>query len=656
MRVKLVAPLVMAVVAVPGTAGAQSSTCDPHDTSRPCLMPFPNDARLTVRDAKTDTGLRVRLPQAAMPANKDGSRIEAREYNRNDGFSPGQTLVARIKGVDPKRLPPLTDLRRSLRRDASIVVIDARTGKRQLLWAELDSSVQRDRLLLIRPAKNWEEGRRYIVAVRRSVGRTARPSARFKAVMRGRGALGKRMRGSLRSLERAGIKRRDLVLAWDFTVASERSLSERSLAMRADAFRQLGDTTLGDGVVQGRAPAFEVTEVREFAPEENGGRLLRRVDGTLTVPCYLDKAGCPVGSRLRYASAGKDALPVQQPGNVQVAKFACVVPRAAQGAPARISLYGHGLLGGLGELNAGNIADMASEHNMVFCGTEWSGMASEDVPNAVASLNDLSNFPSIPDRLQQGFVNFQMLGRLMLHPQGLSTHPSFAGLLDTRALFYDGNSQGGIMGGALTALSVDFRRAVLGVPGMNFSLLLQRSSNWDLYGAILKPAYPAEADRVLSLSLIQMLWDRGEGNGYAHHMTDDPLRDTPAKKVLLQVAFGDWQVTQWAAEIEARTIGARTPPAILDPGRSPDRALLVGIPRIAAFPYDGSAITYWDSGAGRNGPPPPTNTPPRDGKDPHEAPRATPAARVQKSEFLKVDGKVVDVCAGKPCHSHDFAP
>ena len=35
------------------------------------------------------------------------------------------------------------------------------------------------------------------------------------------------------------------------------------------------------------------------------------------------------------------------------------------------------------------------------------------------------------------------------------------------------------MGGALTAVAPDFDRAVLGVPGMNYSTLLQRSVDFD---------------------------------------------------------------------------------------------------------------------------------------------------------------------------------
>jgi len=39
------------------------------------------------------------------------------------------------------------------------------------------------------------------------------------------------------------------------------------------------------------------------------------------------------------------------------------------------------------------------------------------------------------------------------------------------------------------------------------------------------------------------------------------------------------------------------------------------------------------------------------GFDPHGDPRSSSDARVQKSEFLKINGKVVDVCGGKACHA-----
>ena len=43
-------------------------------------------------------------------------------------------------------------------------------------------------------------------------------------------------------------------------------------------------------------------------------------------------------------------------------------------------------------------------------------------------------------------------------------------------------------------------------------------------------------------ALIQMVWDRAEANGYALHMTTDPLPDTPTHQVMQQVAYSDHQV------------------------------------------------------------------------------------------------------------------
>ncbi len=132
----------------------------------------------------------------------------------------------------------------------------------------------------------------------------------------------------------------------------------------------------------------------------------------------------------------------------------------------------------------------------MFCATDWIGMSTTDVPNVVTLLQDLSKFNTLVDRTQQGYVNFMYLGRWMIHPQGASSHPAFQvngqSVIDTQRLFYDGNSQGGILSGGLTALSPDFARAVHGVPGMNYSTLLSRSVDFDMYanGNIEGPTLP----------------------------------------------------------------------------------------------------------------------------------------------------------------------
>jgi hypothetical protein len=544
---------------------------------------------------------------------------------------------------------PITDIERSLDADAPIVIVNASTLAHHPFWAELDANAATEpqRALILRPAVNFAEATRYIVALRNmkdTGGALLTPNADFLAYRDGtptgdpvKEARRPHMEEIFTTLAAAGVPRNDLYLAWDFTVASERNITERLIAMRDDAFTYLGSA----------AAAFTVSEVTNDVDT----RIYRRVKGSYQVPRYVNSITAPARLVL-----GPDGLPVRQ-ATPQPAVFDCIIPRAAlpnatdPATPARASIYGHGLLGSNSEVGAGNVRDMANEHNFVFCATNWIGMANEDIPNAINILLNLSNFPSFPDRQQQAMVNQLFLARLMIHPQGFVSDPAFqdslgSPVIDTSGVFYDGNSQGGIFGGTVMAIAQDITRGVLGVPGMNYSLLLTRSVDFAAYSAILYPAYPDQLARPLLLALIQMLWDRSEPNGYAHHITSDPLPNTPAHKILLHVAFGDHQVANVSTEIEARTIGASIHQPALAPGRHSDVDPYFLIPTIPSYPFDGSALIIWDSGAAT---PPITNTAPNVGSDPHEHPRRTAAARVQKSEFLKAGGAVVDVCSGLPC-------
>ncbi len=653
-----------ALLAVAAPAAAQSlpqAGCDPLDPAV-CLQPWPNDF-FTRPDASTPTGKRLALPLLGMPRNAAGVPIRPDEYNRNDGFSPGSPIHTFVPGLDFGRtgLVPLTDMARAFDADQPAVVIDAATGERQLIWAEMDANAKTDaeRNLYIRPGRNWEEGHRYIVALRflrDAQGNELEAQPAFRAYRDKEPGTRKpvdprreHMDELFKTLNQAGVKRKDLYLAWDFTVGSEQRITERMLGIRDDAFARLGDTDLADGLLQGSAPTYRVTQVIETPSDP---QIIREVRGTFTVPCYLDKPACPTGSKFLYTDLDSNT-PTPLPGNTAAPTFRCIVPRSAQDGPRRVSLYGHGLFGSQSEVTAGNVKTMAAVHGFVFCATDWWGMANQDVVTTLGILGDLSNFALLPDRVQQGMLNFLLLGRLMIHPQGLAADPAFqvAGhsAIDTSALFYDGNSQGGIIGGALTAVAPDFRRAVLGVPGMNYSTLLQRSVDFDQFAAFLYPAYPREIERPMIFSLIQQLWDRGEANGYAHHMTSDPLADTPSHTVLLHPALGDHQVATVTAEVEARTIGAAIRQNPLDPGRSFDVQPFYAIPRIASFPYDGSVLEIWDNQI--TPPAPITNTPNRAGPDPHGSPRKTPAAQLQKSEHLRIGGAVIDTCGGGPCHS-----
>jgi hypothetical protein len=263
------------------------------------------------------------------------------------------------------------------------------------------------------------------------------------------------------------------------------------------------------------------------------------------------------------------------------------------------------------------------------------------------------------DRSQQGFVNFLYLGRALAHPGGLASNAAFQDsdhrpLIKTNELFYDGNSQGGIMGGALASLQVDATRIVLGVVGMNYSTLLNRSVDWEgplvdpanpdlpSYSSVLYTMFPNKMEQQLVMAFIQILWDRAEADGYAQHMTSEPLPNTPAHQVLMHVAFGDFQVANYSAEVEARTIGARLVTNSV-PARHWSPSGVFGLPAHTSG-AGGSALVYWDSG---NLPPPNANVPPDEaGGDPHEDPRRDPRGGDQKAHFW-LTGEIVDVMHGE---------
>ncbi len=671
-----------------------------------------------------------------MPQNVARKPIDPADINVSDGFSPGSSLITRVPGLDTPAAfnatdpPPIDDPRASLDPASPVLVINTRTGKPHPVWTELDANpaAPGDRNLIIRPAVNFEEGTRYVVALRHlrnADGAPIAPGRAFRVyrdriittdpVAEQRRPAMERVLGDLAT---AGVPRGDLFLAWDFTVATARSATARMLSIRDRAFAGLGDANLANRVVEGSSPSFtlnpdlpddfpeppgggdlpvgvsfsDLDGVRDFTPEQDP-KIARVVRGTFRTPCYLTTPGCANGGTFTYA-AGDPFTPVQVPGNTAVAQFTCLIPRRALDAGSterlRPNLYGHGLFGGQGEVFQGQQKSLAQEHGFLPCATDWAGMATQDVPTALAVLQDLSQFPQLIDHVQQGFLQQLFLGRLMLNAQGFAANAAFQrpggqSVIDPGRLYYDGNSQGGIYGGTLTAIAPDFDRAVLGVPGMNYSTLLPRSVDFDTYAkgevnGFDSPAgglydnYPDQLQRPLVLALIQIMWDRGDPNGYAAHMTANPLPGTPPHEVLMHSAFGDHQVADVTAEVMARTAGARIHRPVLEAGRHrfsfPQNTAATPNARPDRRPYDlfeslgdpgysatGSGLVFWDIGPIRGAegepPPPAANVPPRTGRDPHEAPRNQANGRAQKSAFLRPDGRIVDPCSG-PCFAFGY--
>ena len=527
-----------------------------------CLLPWPNDA-FTVA-SRTTTGRRLAISSKVDPANVQGKHVDTTAENAADGFSPGSLVMTYVPGlsISQSNIATSTNIGLSLASDSPIVILDTVAHTRVPYFAELDVQTTNpaEQLLLIHPAVALTEGHRYAVALRNLVNGSGAPIAPLASTT---AALAGTLKPASRGTHIKYVIRHDLASvlgstvpyqAWDFTVASAKSLAGPTLTMRKLAYSWL--TTHHRPAAKGAAgpdlaPAFTVTSVTNTNGE-------RDVHGTFQVPLFLQDT-----TALSALVTNRAGNPIINGSKAWTANFICVLPSTVQSAgPATPTVYGHGLLGSASEVEGSSFSAGVAD-DLMGCATDWVGMSGRDIGNVARNLKDMSTFDTQVDHMLQGFVNFQFLGRLINSSSGFVTNAAFQSggqpLFKTHDCHFMGYSQGGIMGGAVSALSTEWTRTILGVPGMDYGgLLLNRSVDWNEFSSVYDKSYTDPVDQQIVLQLAQLLWDRGENEGYAEHLTSNPYAGIPPKQIFIIENYGDHQVANVSAEMLARTIGATT--------------------------------------------------------------------------------------------------
>jgi hypothetical protein len=605
-----------------------SGDCDPLVPSH-CGLPFPSNVYLPiVTDPAKKTGRRVEFGATTLPKNAQGVQAAPDEFRRSDGFSPGDAFLTLLPGATTTGLPSPLTIAKSLTLDSPTILINAQTGALVPHFAELDVGADTDetRAFMIRPAVRLDDATRYIVAIRRVVdasGKAIPPSEAFLALRDGKPSSEASVaaRRTLYAdifarLGAAGVKRDDLQIAWDMTTASRENNTEWMLHIRDEGLKLVGP----DG------PAYTIDKV---TPDPSASTKLR-IEGHVTVPLYLDKPD--TGGKFVF---GSDGMPKQN-GTADYPFLVLIPVSATKGTPGVPVQNGHGLFGSRDQIEG--FADRADTAGWVLVGTDFIGMASDDIPNIAKIITggDIGAFRSVPDRMSQGYLNMMLVTRMMRGNFAKDPVVQFGGksAIDTTKSYYFGGSEGGILGATFMALTPDILRGGLEVAGQSYNLLLNRSVDFDPYWAAIKGAYPNPLDVQLLLGLVQMQWDRAEPTGYSRYIVNDPLPGTPSHEVLLQLSIGDHQVSTLGGHIMARAIGVKN--------LRPVNRTIFGLDEVDG-PYKGSALIEYDFGL----PPEPiTNVPDRDGADPHGAMKGVPAAGDVLLQFLQT-GVVNAACNGK---------
>ncbi|MCG3173871.1 MAG: hypothetical protein GMKNLPBB_02078 [Myxococcota bacterium] len=601
-----------------------------------CMLPFPSNHWVKA-DATTKTGVRVDIPREAVPRNGEKKPALPPDLASLDGFAPSMPLLAHFGDVDMGPIAGIDSIPKSLEADHPVVLIEAETGKRVPFFAELDALTNKDneRLFIIRPAARLMESTRYIAAVRNlklKDGKAVEASPVFR-IYRDQEKAGfqevekhrARFEDIFSKLDKAGVKRGELIAAWDLTTMSTENTTGRLIHMRDDALKRVGPN----------GPEFEIVSVTEDHSKFIG----RVIKGRLTVPLYVSspKAGASFKGML-------DDKGMPQAKDTAKYEFIVMIPRSLMnGGAGGVMHYGHGLLGSavneMEDKGDGNyLQDMANRGKFALIGVDWIGMCYEDQAAVAGAVFDLSNFAIIPDRLQQGVLNALLLMTAMKGALGKDPKVSLDGKLtfDPNRLYYYGNSQGGIMGAVYMAASKDIKRGGLGVGGSGYSFMLTRSVDFTPFFGIMKSQYPTITEQLLLISMIQMLWQRAESAGYDRSIAANPLTpDTPVKQVLVHMGVDDSEVTNLSTYQFCRAAGCvHMQPANFE---------IFGLEKKAApFEAPAALVEYRFPDAE---PAPKNNTAPAKNNGAHGRTRTREASKKQLVEFLET-GRVTNHCDG----------
>ncbi len=528
--------------------------CQPLLGGADCLLPYPSDFFL-VPDATLPSGSRVSVTGAARPRTDPGGLADPGTWRAIDGASrlPMPTMFMAAE-VSPASVPGyFDDPSASVTAQSGAVLIEASTGRFIPNFVDLDpraGSVMRQALVM-HPLTGLQERTRYVVAFQR----LKSPDGTLLTAPEGFRRLREDLtRGDplLEPLQRrfekdvfpvlkaAGLDRRAVQLAWDFTTGSDESISSDMLHVRE----------LTQAWLSAHVPAVAVTEQLD-SPEPD---LWRRVRGTIEVPLFLESDQPGAGLH-----RGADGL-ITQNGTMLI-PFLAQVPSVLRDAPGTSTAlgYGHGAFSTRDEALAQSAKDIAIHSRAVMFAIDWWGMSRVDT---AATLDAVANRPArslaFTDRVQQGMANHLVFSAAIAGP--LRALPAFADaggapLYPPEATRFMGISQGHILAGMLAAVHPGLTRIGLNAGGAGLSHALSRSR--PLSDIFLLLEMKDELDRRRYESMLQPYFDRIDGAFWSRYVLREPLPGNAPRRVLMQTGLGDPEVPNLAAFLHARALGLK---------------------------------------------------------------------------------------------------
>jgi hypothetical protein len=637
--------------------------CSPLLSNVDCGLPYPSDFFLA-DDPSLPSGKRVLMPERAKLITSAGDPGDVHEVWTPDGFSRLQPIVLAFGvGLDPASVHGiLEDPAATIAPGFKTAILEADTGRRVAHFGDVDPRALEEsrEALVLHAIEPFKERTRYVVAVSGLLKKDKTPLDPPEAFRRLRDAavgddpilaplLTRYEEQIFPVLERDGLPRSSLQLAWDFTTGSDERVVTDMLSARALAIAELEHTdpvVEVDGVFEGRD--------LERILGSRGADAWRMVKGYVTGPRVVDSDRA--GARL----ARDDDGAVRLDGFTRF-PFTAIIPNSVRDRtePGGVLLFGHGFFGDRDELEDGPASAIAHHAGLVTLSIDWQGMSVDDVGKVVETVGGrVAESILFGERVAQAMVNWNTVTRALklglfarepaFRRPSLPASPreppldGYAAIDPAAPIRFLGISQGHLLGGTLTALNPDIERSILMVGGGALGTMMFRARPFTRFLFLLDISMPDPLDQRKLGAMMQSQFDRFDPAIYGQYAIrqDLPLGPTnnhQRRRVLEMVGLGDTQVPNIGSDIHARVMGI--PQLIPSAGQR-----LHGLEQ-RPYPVEGSGYVLYDFGIDTSFYA--VSSPAEDGNVAHEAVRRVPQALDQMDVFLN-RGKIINPCGG-PC-------
>ena len=547
-------------VSFPTTTPTVPFTCNPLAES--CLAPFPSNL-LTAADPHTPTGVRLALSDEAFQRTfspvilaKGAELFRAGNFHDADGFSPLGLIVIPLAGpVDPACLPSTEE---SVGAASPFFLVDMASGARIPVDVRLDAGALEEdppQYILVATTRDRVPfGSTLLVVLTRGLrGPDGSPLDPFPVYrdLQSREPLADPDLRAVQTLYRPlfaymkralGIDPEETVLAFDFTVRSEPSLTRIPMAMREAVLRRAGL----------HPPAFEVERV---ASGGIYGRGAVQVTGRYAAPDFRSADGT--------LNLGPDGLPVS--GADDAIEVLLLVPPAAAEGSVPVVVFGHGFLAMKETLIL--LSRPLIEAGFAIVGIDVAAHGSrrfrDGYIGGYLNLDDLFRMrdailQTVPDQIQLcRLIETGLAGLDVVPYRSGNDFGDGAADLDTSRVLFVSQSLGSMIGTTFLAYEPSVQAAVLNVPGGGLMNVFRNATS-GLVRVFASGFLPPEASPLelsLLMALLQLPFDLMDPLNYAHRVLEEPLPGRGPVQILLQQSIGDGLVPHDATASLARGLG-----------------------------------------------------------------------------------------------------